>query len=517
LNPKPSNNVIGRFTEIGELCRTFKAATHRSLIFLAVVLALEASHLVLSNRSGAMAFVLIGLGSFLALSVWCSSAIGLPLLPVLAVQSLIIYGLPIVVGHGVILTYPREMVFQAGQEVLIFQVAMALSWKFGMQLFHPSPPVSYALSDLMRSGDKGWGRLGFGMIAGTTAFQVLQSFNLLDSVTALLPNGSVSILYTLVSVVSASAFFLTSMSIADGSTSFTAKAFFWLLLILSALITASGLLLYAAAANLITVAIGFFWSSGRIPWRYLVISMLALSFLNMGKTTMRERYWGAEGESITVPTLGQLPAFYAEWSETCLDAILENRTSKKTGGNAQETKANSNQTLLDRIDNLQNLLFVIDAIETQHISALHGATYALIPPLLVPRVLVPNKPRSHEGQVLLNVHFGRQDINSTFSTYVAWGLLPEAYGNFGAYWGSLFLGALLGLSFAWIENLTARRLLFSTEGFLSLSLLMNFMNSFEMVSSVFVTSTFQSFMVIIGASLPFVRRVALKRSHGNGD
>jgi hypothetical protein len=48
-------------------------------------------------------------------------------------------------------------------------------------------------------------------------------------------------------------------------------------------------------------------------------------------------------------------------------------------------------------------------------------------------------------------------------------------------------------------------------------LLMNFMNSFEMVSSVFVTSTFQSFMVIIGASLPFVRRVALKRSHGNGD
>jgi hypothetical protein len=245
--------------------------------------------------------------------------------------------------------------------------------------------------------------------------------------------------------------------------------------------------------------------------------MLALSFLNMGKTTMRERYWGAEGESITVPTLGQLPAFYAEWSETCLDAILENRTSKKTGGNAQETKANSNQTLLDRIDNLQNLLFVIDAIETQHISALHGATYALIPPLLVPRVLVPNKPRSHEGQVLLNVHFGRQDINSTFSTYVAWGLLPEAYGNFGAYWGSLFLGALLGLSFAWIENLTARRLLFSTEGFLSLSLLMNFMNSFEMVSSVFVTSTFQSFMVIIGASLPFVRRVALKRSHGNGD
>ena len=51
----------------------------------------------------------------------------------------------------------------------------------------------------------------------------------------------------------------------------------------------------------------------------------------------------------------------------------------------------------------------------------------------------------------------------------------------------------------------------STEGFLSLSLLMNLMNSFEMVASVLVTSIFQSFVVIVAASMPFVHRTMAPR------
>ena len=132
-------------------------------------------------------------------------------------------------------------------------------------------------------------------------------------------------------------------------------------------------------------------------------------------------------------------------------------------------------------------------------------------PLLVPRILWPDKPRSHEGQILLNVHFGRQDLVSTFTTYIAWGLLPEAYGNYGPVTGAIVLGLVLGALFAWIENLTARKLIISMEGFLSFSLLMNLMGSFEMVASVFVTSTFQSFMVIIASCLPFVHRTVNRR------
>ena len=94
------------------------------------------------------------------------------------------------------------------------------------------------------------------------------------------------------------------------------------------------------------------------------------------------------------------------------------------------------------------------------------------------------------------------------ATYIAWGLLPEAYGNFGPILGALSMGGFLGFAFAWIENLTARKLVVSMEGFLSLSLLLNLMNSFEMVASVLVTSTFQSFIVIVATSAPFVHRTA---------
>jgi hypothetical protein len=504
-------NPLDRYTDIGELSEKVRLAIKRVIIPLVVVLAGEAVYLGSSGRPGAGAFALVGAGTCIALVVWSQAGIGLPLLPVLIVQNLIIYGVPIAAGHEAISAYPRDFVYSAGIEVLIFDIAMAAAWRAGMQVFRPSRAASYALHEFNRAGAKGWARLGFAMVVAATAFEVLQGLNLLGAFYAMMPSGADSILYALVSVVSACGFFLVALIIGGNEASFLEKMIFWLLLIANAMMSASDFLLSSAAANLITIAIGFFWSSGRVPWLYLAVAMLTLSFLNTGKSTMRSRYWGNEDAPTVHRTFEQLPATYEEWIEVSYNAILENDTGKVQESSDTKAEANKNQTLLDRIDNLQNLLFVIDAIETNHIKPLEGKTYSLIPPLLVPRVLWPDKPRSHEGQILLNVHFGRQDLESTFTTYIAWGLLPEAYGNFGAIAGSVYLGIFIGVLFAWIENLTARKLLVSMEGFLSLSLLMNLMNSFEMVASVLVTSTFQSFVVIIAASLPFVHRTVAPR------
>ena len=433
------------------------------------------------------------------------------------IQNLLIYGVPIAVGHEIITTYPPDFVTSAGIEVLIFDVTLVLGWKIGMEIFRPAPPVSHVPQQFNKAGIKGWARAGFGLIICATAFQVLQGLGIADGLFALLPNGANSVIFALVSVVSACGFFLVSMMIGCNEATFFEKVVFWSLIVANGMISASGFILAGAAANLITVAIGLFWSSGRVPWRYLAVAMATLSFLNTGKTTMRERYWGNDYEPAAQITLVQLPAYYAEWTQVSFDAVLENNRSSSQNSDGTVTQANKNQTLLDRIDNLQNLLFVIDAIDIGHVKTLHGATYALIPPLLVPRVFWPDKPRSHEGQVLLNVHFGRQDLDSTFATYIAWGLLPEAYGNFGAYSGSIILGAFLGLLFAWIENFTSKKLVMSVEGFLSLSLLMNLMNSFEMVASVLVTSTFQSFVIIIAASMPFVRRTVTRPPEQDSD
>ena len=329
--------LLDRHTEIGGLSLRVRDAIKRLLVPLTVALVLEMCFLWLTGRTGAAAFTLIAVGAWISLVVWCSGAIGLPLLPVLAVQSLVIYGAPIMAGHSVIDSYPPSFLVGAGEEVLIFNVAMAVAWWVGMQLFHPSPPISYALREVNKAGAKGWGRLGFGMIIGSTLFETMQSLNLTDSLTRILPLGSSSILAALVAVVSASGFFLVSMTVGSPDASTVAKTLFWVLLVVNGMLAASEFLLYSVAANLVTVAIGFFWGSGRLPWKYLILSMLFLSFLNMGKTTMRERYWSTDYGAAPPATLGKLPSLYAEWIQVSYNAIIQNETNQKLGRDEKTT------------------------------------------------------------------------------------------------------------------------------------------------------------------------------------
>jgi hypothetical protein len=505
--------ALDRYTEIGTISLTMRQTVRRLMVPLVVVLTATSLYLIVLGRTGGLAFAAMSLGTCIALAVWGAEAIGLPLLPMMVAQNLIIYGVPILASHENILVYPSEYVLDGGLEVMTFDLALALAWAIGMRVLSPSPPVSYVLHEVNKEGAKGWRRMGFFMILAATSFQVLAGFNLLDALYGVLPSGSDSLINTLVSVLTACGFFLVSMVISGTDTPTLERILFWSLLTANCLMSASSLLLAGTAAYLASVTVGLFWGGGKVPWRFLTISILALAFYNVGKTTMRERYWVTEEAKNTNLPIKDMPACFSEWSVVSFNAILQNdeaRSSRKTDAEYQATK---NQTLLDRVDNLQNLLFVIDAMDNGHVKPLMGKTYSLIPPLLVPRILWPDKPRSHEGQVLLNVHFGRQDLNSTYTTYIAWGLLPEAYGNFGPYAGSISLGLFLGAFFAWIEKHTARKLLVSAEGFISLSLFMNLMNSFEMVASVLVTSTFQSIVIVVLACTPFVRLMTNPRPH----
>jgi hypothetical protein len=507
----PTKVTLDRYTEIGAISLTVRQAVKRLIVPLSVVLAATSLYLAFAGRTGAVAFALMSAGTCAALGVWASKAIGLPLLPMFAAQNLLIYGIPILAGHESILEYPAEYVLRGGVEVLIFDLSIAMSWAIGMRMLQPARPVSYALHQINKDGIKGWRKMGFFMILTATAYQLLAGFDLLDSLYEMIPDGGESVISTLISVMTACGFFLVSMVIGGTEAPVMEKVLFWGLLLANCAMSASTFLLAGTAAYLISVSVGLFWSSGKLPWRYLTVSLLALGFLNVGKTTMRHRHWSAyEVVNRKVP-ISEFPACFAEWSIVSTNALLENKENEKLNTGDADVQTDKNQTLLDRIDNLQNLLFVMDAMDNEHVRPLDGATYSLIPPLLVPRILWPDKPRSHEGQVLLNVHFGRQDLDSTLTTYIAWGLLPEAYGNFGPYAGSIALGAFLGVFFAWVENQTARKLLVSAEGFISLSLFMNLMNSFEMVASVLVTSTFQSFVIIVAASAPFVRRMSNPR------
>ena len=348
-------------------------------------------------------------------------------------------------------------------------------------------------------------RIGYGLIALTTVYYMLQSVKLLDLFLVMLPSGTESLLAALVSAAGMCGFFVIALGIGSGEIPVRSTLVFWVLFIANCLISASSLLLSSSTSFVATVFIGLFWGSNRMPWRYTLIVISVLGFLSLGKYEMRERYWSHDENYSPMLTLSDMPARYSEWSEVSLGVLTHQES------NTSQEKAQNDNSLLARVNNLQNLLFVIDAMDEEKIPPLYGATYTLIPPLLIPRILWPEKPRSHEGQVLLNVHFGRQDLVSSYRTYIAWGLLPEAYGNFGPYFGASLLGLVLGLFIAWVENWSVNKPVLSLEGFLVFTLFLNMAASFEMVASVLITSIFQSLIPVALACIPFVYRASSTR------
>src|SRR5471032_1450741 len=96
---------INRYTEIGALGTKVRVIVKRSVIPLAGVLAFATIYLTYFGSPGASAFALIGVGTCLALLGWCTDGIGLPLLPLIVVQNLLIYGGPIVNVHENIKNY----------------------------------------------------------------------------------------------------------------------------------------------------------------------------------------------------------------------------------------------------------------------------------------------------------------------------------------------------------------------------------------------------------------------------
>ena len=126
---------------------------------------------------------------------------------------------------------------------------------------------------------------------------------------------------------------------------------------------------------------------------------------------------------------------------------------------------------------------------------LNGATYEPIPRLLLPRFLDDQKGISHAGNVMLTVNYGLQTLEQTASTSIHWGLVPEAYANFG-YVGVAALAIVLGAFYAFVGNMTEGVPLTSLRFVLGI-LIMGAATRADTMG-VFVTTQFQG---VVGACL----------------
>jgi hypothetical protein len=241
-------------------------------------------------------------------------------------------------------------------------------------------------------------------------------------------------------------------------------------------------LVLIGALSLIGIALLGYLSGGkRIPWLVIVATFAVIAVLHTGKSRMREKYWET---GLASPTLSQLPAYYSEWFEYGLQQSDGNKTASRK--------------LLERTS-LMHILCLISSYTPERQDYLYGSTYRHVLPQLIPRFFWPEKPKSHIATYELSIYYGLQREADTETTTIAFGLLTEAYANFGLA-GSLLLGAFWGVLLKKLQIWSALSPMFSFAG-LMMVLFTAWAFNAELTMAAWVSSFQQAVVVVLGVPL----------------
>jgi hypothetical protein len=256
-----------------------------------------------------------------------------------------------------------------------------------------------------------------------------------------------------------------------------------------------GSLLLSSLQGIIFAALLGLWLGRSRQALAITLAGLALiNFLNVGKPAIRAIYWDQGAPLLSNPVV-----FLQEWALASLEAI------------GQADDGGPSNLFTDRFNNLQNLLYVQHELRAGT-PTLDGDSLSVIPQVLLPRFLNSNKVRSQEGQVLLNLHFGRQlSVEDTENAYIAWGFLAEGVGNYGSTLGPVLMGLATGVLLRITENIGRGQLILSTPGLLSLALTVFWLTTYEMAASTFAAAVLQIVVVVALVGWWFGRQSARRR------
>lgn len=419
---------------------------------------------------------LITIAALLPSYLWCSGrAHGMPVFPFFALTYVWTYGLPLVINHPVISTYAVDEQFFASLTTTAFLVLGTIVW-FQFVKVAPLPAKSYrALNE--RSGN-----YFFFWILGTAVlFNVANNAGWLS-----LQGGIFSAIRSAVLGLTALASFVLAYRIGTKELSRQQSSLFIFLLMAYMISSAVGLLLIGAASTSLIATIAFTIGRKKIPVFPIVIMFACLSFLHYGKAEMRSKYW-FETETETQPYVQpwEYPAWYAEWSSYALNYF-----------NYQEEQTDSEEkaSFLERSSVIQ-MLMLAQVRTPEMVPFMYGETYAILPQVIVPRILNPNKIWAQEGTSLLNIHYGLQTREQTTSTTIGWGLLAESYANFGVL-GCLGLAAILGAFYGRVTRWSINAPILSVQSLYTI-IMMTFAFQSEWSAGVYVAALFQSSMVLL--------------------
>ncbi len=386
------------------------------------------------------------------------------------------YAIPLLNAREQLASYAPEVISRAGWTVILYEVSAILAYqatrgRSGRARFWGESILSERVESL----------IVYGLIVSTLYVYV-------SIFTTLIPSDIESLLRAVFFGLSILCTFVSAQRWGRGEMSSAGKLVLTLSLVAQVIFTSTTLILITALSLIGIALLGYVSGGKRVPWVVIAVVFVSMAVLHTGKTRMREKYWDLNQNS-PLPTLGKLPAFYSEWIGYGM-AVSED-DGKKT----------VSHKLIERTSLMHILCLVIDVTPSRQ-DYLYGKTYGYVLPQLVPRIFWPGKPRSHIATYELSIYYGLQREEDTEATTIAFGLLTEAYANFGLA-GAILLGVLWGYCLKKLQLLTARSPMFSLAG-LFMILLTAWSFSAELTMAAWISSLEQAVVVVLG--IPMIVR-----------
>lgn len=382
------------------------------------------------------------------------------------------YAIPLLNHHEELKAFPAAVVNESAGLVLAYLLAANLG--FNLQT-RPVRAASWASASLFPETIYRYVPVG---LALNTLHLAMESF------TNLLPANLEGTLRALFFGLGTVAVFVLSRLLGLGLLSPRAKVFFFLNLALQIVILFSHLYLISGISILALGLIAYATARRKIPILAIAVLIPILGILHNGKASMRERYWENGSTSLGI---AELPAFFAQW----IDHGLNDR------GTSENRPRSS---VFDRASLLQMLCLGVDRVPGFK-PYLMGESYIDIPAQFIPRFAWPDKPSSLLSNIRLALYFNLIDPDTPFKVSIAFGMIAEAYLNFGPV-GVILLGLGFGLLSRRLATLSLGAPQFSALGILMI-LLTAWSFQAEMVMATWISSLFQAAVVCIGLPLAY--------------
>lgn len=389
------------------------------------------------------------------------------------------YALPLLSGHQQLGFYHADVITTSALGVLLFQATaigcfLTVHGEPKKTDFWTKPIVTDKLSRY----------LSYGMML--TSIYTLFSTFYRDLLFKFLPTETEGVLRAAFFGIGIVATFLAARRWGAGTIKRNDLSFFLVNFVIQFILQCASLFLVGGISMIVLLLLGYVSAARRLPFLALLFVLPLLAILHNGKTALRAKYWSTDATQIGIT---DLPSFYSEWIRSGLESHDEDQQKGSTS------------KLLERTS-LFHIMCLVVSVCPERQDYLYGDTYKHIPGQFVPRFFWPDKPVGHISTNTLARYFGLQTEEDTKTTTIGFGMLSEAYANFGFY-GLAALGLFIGAVLKKVTYWGSESPLVSYGGLL-LVLLIAWSFQVELTLSIWLSSFFQACVAVLGVPM-FIR------------